>query len=571
MEPSEWHSIRPWTRRLSLSIREITSVSATFILSSPLTKAESELPLVSLSVPADDGLDEDDESSDQNIQAVISDALAKGLSVNVNGSPWPRVLIRLDDKQDEAVIIIYGLMPGRQYDIDLGLVHDGNIRRHVITERELPTNSGHILMSYRSATGSTSPHSETDLDVDIAGSNSHSPTTPSNHALSTTPPITTTPSDTNGATITVEDRLKQLQQNLSLLNSDRDSLTATLKSARRDAQKADAALRTEIDILKRASDKHSAAEHRARQKVLALQEAVKRAQSATKEMEALVNEAEAALPVLIAGRGEREHAYDIVRGEADRAKEEMDREAESDMKRIEGLKGELTGLSSKLERLNGKKDKLEGGVIPVLGRQLGDSVRAGDLQPPRQLGRAAEQLLVEVVADPADRLGAQQPWGDDVHEQSQLRPRESLVGDVQAGRGAGGDPAPDPEPALPDRERTPPVIGDLTRGRDQEIDPPADQAGGKAPHRDLVTEIRVAAHPLPAPAGDHDRRDHGEHVGDSIRVEEERADAESVRGRARDERQGHHGPSNRGTTRSLMVASTASRLNGARSCAARDA
>ena len=370
MEPSEWHSIRPWTRRLSLSIREITSVSATFILSSPLTKAESELPLVSLSVPADDGLDEDDESSDQNIQAVISDALAKGLSVNVNGSPWPRVLIRLDDKQDEAVIIIYGLMPGRQYDIDLGLVHDGNIRRHVITERELPTNSGHILMSYRSATGSTSPHSETDLDVDIAGSNSHSPTTPSNHALSTTPPITTTPSDTNGATITVEDRLKQLQQNLSLLNSDRDSLTATLKSARRDAQKADAALRTEIDILKRASDKHSAAEHRARQKVLALQEAVKRAQSATKEMEALVNEAEAALPVLIAGRGEREHAYDIVRGEADRAKEEMDREAESDMKRIEGLKGELTGLGSKLERLNGKKDKLEGGVIPDLEEQL---------------------------------------------------------------------------------------------------------------------------------------------------------------------------------------------------------
>jgi hypothetical protein len=144
MEPSEWHSIRPWTRRLSLSIREITSVSATFILSSPLTKAESELPLVSLSVPADDGIDEDDESSDQKLQAVISDALAKGLSVNVNGSPWPRVLIRLDDKQDEAVIIIYGLMPGRQYDIDLGLVHDGNIRRHVVTERELPTNSGHI-------------------------------------------------------------------------------------------------------------------------------------------------------------------------------------------------------------------------------------------------------------------------------------------------------------------------------------------------------------------------------------------------------------------------------------------
>jgi hypothetical protein len=138
---SEWQSIRPWTRRLSLSIREITSVSATFILASPFTKAESEQSLVSLSVIADEYADEDNEDGDfsekRKQQAVISDALAKGLSVNVNGLPWQRVLIRIDDKLDEAVIIIYGLMPGRQYDVDLGLAHGGSIRKHVITESTL--------------------------------------------------------------------------------------------------------------------------------------------------------------------------------------------------------------------------------------------------------------------------------------------------------------------------------------------------------------------------------------------------------------------------------------------------
>jgi hypothetical protein len=69
-------------------------------------------------------------------KSVISDALARGLSVNVNGSNWQRVFIRIDDTADEAVIIIYGLMPGRQYDIDLALVQgeQNKIRRQVVTQ-----------------------------------------------------------------------------------------------------------------------------------------------------------------------------------------------------------------------------------------------------------------------------------------------------------------------------------------------------------------------------------------------------------------------------------------------------
>jgi hypothetical protein len=182
----------------------------------------------------------------------------------------------------------------------------------------------------------------------------------------------------------MEDRLQQLQANLSLINADRDNLTASLKSSRKDAQKADAALRSEIEVLKRASEKHAVAEHRARQKVLALQEAVKRAQTATKEVEGLVREVEAALPGLRIQRDEKEEEYAKVKEEVDRAQRDWDKESEKDKKRIEAVTGEMTVLGNKLERLNSKKDKLEGSIISDLEEQL----------------REVEQELRKVEADP---------------------------------------------------------------------------------------------------------------------------------------------------------------------------
>jgi hypothetical protein len=118
--------------RFSLSVREITSVSATFILSADPSLSEFSWDE-----------DEDDEASQAKdadagdaSKRVIPDALAKGLSVLVNGQPWQRVLMRLDDTADEAIIIIYGLMPGRKYDIELGVAPgDESIRGQVTTEQ----------------------------------------------------------------------------------------------------------------------------------------------------------------------------------------------------------------------------------------------------------------------------------------------------------------------------------------------------------------------------------------------------------------------------------------------------
>ena len=143
---SAWHSITPWSPQLNLSVREITSVSATFILSSDLNgDFDISLASIGFTAAADDDGDEDQAFSSSKPDftrkgpSIITEALAKGLSVNVNATPWQRVFIRIDDKVDEAVIIIYGLMPGRQYDIDLAIVQAGKpntLRQQVITEGE---------------------------------------------------------------------------------------------------------------------------------------------------------------------------------------------------------------------------------------------------------------------------------------------------------------------------------------------------------------------------------------------------------------------------------------------------
>jgi hypothetical protein len=136
----QWRIIRPWAPSLRLAVREITSVSATFILSSSLSDRESDPSLASrgLIAAAEDLQETEPVASSSAIpsswnstnegslksqtRSFIADALANGLSVTVNGSPWPRAFIRINEQSDEAVIIVYALMPGRQYDVELGLI-----------------------------------------------------------------------------------------------------------------------------------------------------------------------------------------------------------------------------------------------------------------------------------------------------------------------------------------------------------------------------------------------------------------------------------------------------------------
>ncbi|KAL1718180.1 hypothetical protein EV715DRAFT_252921 [Schizophyllum commune] len=352
----EWHAIRPWAPPLSLSVREISSVSATFILSSSLHDVDDHL---ALEAEAHDG-DAEAGNAAPSTSAIISDVLAKGLSVNVNEAPWQRVLIRIDDKVDEAVIIIYGLMPGRQYDIDLGLVQGSEsnvIRRQVITEDfEFPKVDEATIED----------------DGSSSSSDQGAPSTPSSSSVSAGRPAVAngSPPSSVASSFTMEDRLAQVEQTLSALMSEKETLTQALKAARRDAQKTDAALRSEIDALKRASEKNSVAEQRARQRVLALQESVKRANAAREELEEEAAAVEESLPGLERTRSEREAKHRELKRSADQARKARERSEEKARKKTAAMESELAALDTRAERLQAKRTKLEGTVLPDLEEQL---------------------------------------------------------------------------------------------------------------------------------------------------------------------------------------------------------
>lgn len=125
-KPSDqWQSIRPWIHRFALSVDQVSSVSATFTLKTALPAKPLDPALEFFFEDEGDDLPRaSTEHPDPSTRSrPVSDALTQGLSVKVNSSPWQRVLLRVDEESDEAIIIVFGLMPGRQYDIELGITH----------------------------------------------------------------------------------------------------------------------------------------------------------------------------------------------------------------------------------------------------------------------------------------------------------------------------------------------------------------------------------------------------------------------------------------------------------------
>ncbi|KAI0827154.1 hypothetical protein BC628DRAFT_1286339, partial [Trametes gibbosa] len=297
---TEWHSVRPWHPTLSLAVREITSVSVTFILSCPYSSADSgnqDPPSVPQSSEDDEDQCRDSVSTTDTSgpTQVVADILAKGLSVKVNGTPWQRVFLKMDEVFDEGIIILYGLMPARQYDIELGLSPgqtSASVRGQITTDTEALSETA-LPDAKPDETAADSSEASMSSTIPLSTSSPHA-----NGAIHTPVPPPTQ--------FTLEDHRLQLTHQLNALNAEHVSLTSSLKTARKESQKADAALRSEIDTLRRASDRYAAGESRTRQKILALQEAVKQTLAAAHDIEALVKEIEAALPGLEERRAEVE-------------------------------------------------------------------------------------------------------------------------------------------------------------------------------------------------------------------------------------------------------------------------
>ncbi|KAH8110326.1 hypothetical protein DFH11DRAFT_1709039 [Phellopilus nigrolimitatus] len=362
---SHWHTVRPWSPRFLLTVREITSVSTTFVLSSTCSNDGFDAGLSSLGInPV--GFDDEDALEDTlgaatSSASLVSDALGRGLSVNVNGAAWKRVLMRMDEAGDEAIIVLYGLMPGRQYDVELGIVFGNG--EEVVHSR--------MVTQSQQQQGQASPDDVGDSSIDSTSSSFSS--------VSSACAASTTTTASAPRSITIEEYAAQLRAQLAHLGSERESVSAQLKTARREAHKTDAAKRSEIEALKRSAEKHATAETRGRQKARALQEAAKQAAAAAREAEESALKVEAALPALRARAGVVVEQHKGVTKEAERSREEADEALRADRKRTADLQAELGSLTTRLEKLQARRERLSGDTLPELEAQLARVIREVEL------------------------------------------------------------------------------------------------------------------------------------------------------------------------------------------------
>jgi len=368
---SRWNSIRPYTPRLLLHVREITSVSVAFSLSTTLDATYLN--------PSGNGAsahqDEDDtiESDMMTFRSKpgIADVLRTGLVVKLNGSPWQKVVIHAEESEEEAIVVLYGLFPVRHYEVELSVVA-GEETYHVSV---VTNNDGMYRFCISMEAKYLLIHSDFE-DADETEPDIHGPSvvvplqTVTPEATPPTSPRSPSRSPSPPRLPTVEERLAQLRQSLSNSITERDSLSAQLRSARKDAQRADAALRLEVEALKRTAEKNAAAEQRTRQKVLALQETIKRLYASAEEADQEARDLEAQLPQVEeeARRIEEEHLR--VAEEAERSELDAEEAIRADKKKTSDLDAELTAISNRLEKLNTKKDKFNNDTIPDLEQQL---------------------------------------------------------------------------------------------------------------------------------------------------------------------------------------------------------
>ena len=259
---------------------------------------------------------------------------------------------------------------------------------HVSTQASSASFATANIPSTTSSTLPTPPQSP-GPSSGVAHTNGHSPSQ-SHHANRPSP-------------ISLEAYHAQLQHTLSVLQNDRTTLSQSLKSARRDAQKADQAVRSQIDILKRSSEKHTAAEHRSKQKILALQEAVRRAQAVTSELEKELKVVQAELPDLRKKKDQREKIWEGVRDNAEKVRRALEEETEVGRKRVERVEGELAALGNRLERIGAKREKLEGsGSNSSSVSVSGDGSTEGDIGAKGSIKELEEEL--EEVQREIERL-----------------------------------------------------------------------------------------------------------------------------------------------------------------------
>ncbi|RSH92422.1 hypothetical protein EHS25_008837 [Saitozyma podzolica] len=314
--------------------------------------------------------------------------------------------------KDRAVVVVYGLSPGKEYEIELRVVGVSGqddalaLSNSVLIPPSPSPNSGlHPRSRANSLRSRSRPRSRSN-SINAA----HHPIVPSSplshlgaHDAALLPGRITPPMGNGAADILpvavptpilspADSQAAQMRHMIAVAHAEKEHLTGQIKEARRASQRAEAALRVEIETVKKAIEKAGTMDLRAKQKALALQEQVKQgwagAESAEKEIIAvdeMMSELENKLEGATIEVQEVHAEWKAVRDREEGVKEQ-DRKARSEEdKKLVEMAGKLDKLKAKKERKEAENAELEL-RLEELEKKREEAGRRGDEEKNRRSG-----------------------------------------------------------------------------------------------------------------------------------------------------------------------------------------
>ncbi|KAJ9092857.1 hypothetical protein QFC19_008581 [Naganishia cerealis] len=311
--------------------------------------------------------------------------------------PTPSILGRPNNLQsrekDRAIVVVYGLEPGKEYEVDLKVL--GQIAESdatVTTSLTTPVHHGPSGSGASSGTRSRAnslrsrPHAGRSRSSSLIQSVIAPQATPlSNSGNNNTGSHNNTSHISNnvvgvdggnaekfgneGENVPIipgpnsmknphDMHIHDLRHLISAAAMEKDELAAQLKKTRRESQKAEAALRAEVEALKRAIEKTALPDLRSRQKSLALQEQVKQAIHGAAEAEREYEEINDGLDSWKEEEDKVKEEWQSMQSARNAALEQKDSVIDLERKARAELDAQLTALKARVHKQSTKKERL---------------------------------------------------------------------------------------------------------------------------------------------------------------------------------------------------------------------
>jgi hypothetical protein len=287
--------------------------------------------------------------------------------------------------RERAVVVVYDLDPSKEHEIELQIVGlagevkenlGGCFARASKLTRSVPVSNAVLIPPIASSGGSLHPRSRANSlrsrsrprsrsnSVNTAATPAPLAPSPLGNEVPSSPTRMSAPIPDATVVPTsilspIDAQTAQTRHQIAAAHAEREHLQLQIKEARKTAQRSEAALRTDIESMKRSNEKAGGNDQRNKQKYLALQEQVKQgwagAETANAEAEAVkggVPEIEAKLKTVTADLAE-------VRLEWKKVKEREEAAREGDKKTRAEEDRKLADLETKIDKVRSRKDKRE--------------------------------------------------------------------------------------------------------------------------------------------------------------------------------------------------------------------